>query len=126
MGQAISNDASELDPALIDIDENLALIAGYSRPKKYPPEIKDVEIQSIIIPCTICSENNISTIIIPCNHACLCNNCARIYGKGRRVICPICRGRVKKIENFYLQYKEAEEDHGTSRSWWEWCKKVKN
>lgn len=46
--------------------------------------------------CIICYTNPRNTIINPCNHMCLCDECANdMIQKSHQ--CPICRGPLKKI-----------------------------
>lgn len=46
--------------------------------------------------CTICFTNPVDTIISPCNHMCLCEECANdMISKSHQ--CPLCRGPLRKI-----------------------------
>ena len=40
--------------------------------------------------CIICMDNDKNTIIRPCNHMCLCDECAEEVKKNS-LLCPICR-----------------------------------
>ena len=40
--------------------------------------------------CAICLTNEINTIILPCNHMCICNECCEDL-KTKSKKCPICR-----------------------------------
>lgn len=55
-------------------------------------------------PCVICHENEISAMIKPCKHVCLCVSCSRSQSetieKGM-FACPICRTYVSKIVKVY-------------------------
>lgn len=46
--------------------------------------------------CLICYTNGIDTITKPCNHMCLCHDCAEIMKK-KTELCPLCR---QTIESF--------------------------
>eukprot|EP00826_Nyctotherus_ovalis_P066601 TRINITY_DN9861_c0_g1_i5.p1 TRINITY_DN9861_c0_g1~~TRINITY_DN9861_c0_g1_i5.p1 ORF type:complete len:106 (-),score=22.37 TRINITY_DN9861_c0_g1_i5:155-472(-) len=43
--------------------------------------------------CIVCLTEPKNTMLTPCNHACLCNNCAEILRVNKN-LCPICRTRV--------------------------------
>ena len=45
---------------------------------------------SIDSKCIVCFDNDKNTIINPCNHMCLCEECSKDYIKNS-TICPICR-----------------------------------
>ena len=40
--------------------------------------------------CVICLSNKRNTMIMPCKHICLCNECADVLSKNKSD-CPICR-----------------------------------
>jgi E3 ubiquitin-protein ligase MGRN1 len=46
--------------------------------------------------CTICFTNRVDTIISPCNHMCICSECAPMMQKSS-VVCPMCRGKIGKF-----------------------------
>ena len=41
--------------------------------------------------CVICLSDPVNTIVKPCNHACICEQCANELLKSKTP-CPICRG----------------------------------
>lgn len=43
--------------------------------------------------CLICFTNGINTMIQPCNHMCLCEECAQLM-KNKTESCPLCRQRI--------------------------------
>jgi hypothetical protein len=51
--------------------------------------------------CIICFDNNVNTVIKPCNHMCLCKECS-IDFKNNSAICPICREKFDSFEAFVL------------------------
>lgn len=48
--------------------------------------------------CLICMGNPVNTMIKPCNHMAMCNECAEIL-KQKSSICPLCKA---KISNFVI------------------------
>ena len=44
--------------------------------------------------CIVCFTEKVSTIIEPCNHLCLCYDCAQQINKNTKS-CPICRSLIK-------------------------------
>lgn len=51
--------------------------------------------------CIVCMERNISRVVRPCGHCCLCGECAdRIISTRAR--CPMCRGMVRRSEDVML------------------------
>jgi|SRR6185295_1469176 len=56
--------------------------------------------------CCVCAKNELTCIVWPCAHRCLCARCARtlaMCGKAWRgqVACPLCGEQVKKIKIVY-------------------------
>ncbi len=64
--------------------------------------------------CSICLDNQIAVIIIPCRHMCLCLTCAMLYNEKdannknkMKPECPVCRGLIKSFINIQgLEVKE--------------------
>ena len=50
--------------------------------------------------CCICLSNKISTICIPCGHACMCKNCSNGYNK--KDACPICRKHIQNVFDMFM------------------------
>jgi hypothetical protein len=48
--------------------------------------------------CVICYTNPRNTVILPCRHLCICNECANIV-RTQTNKCPLCRTSIK-IKNF--------------------------
>jgi E3 ubiquitin-protein ligase MGRN1 len=46
--------------------------------------------------CLICFTEPINTIIRPCNHMSICNQCAQLM-KTKSTICPMCRTEIKSF-----------------------------
>ena len=52
--------------------------------------------------CIICFDNNIDTVMKPCNHMCLCKECSASF-KEHSALCPICRQKFESFEAFVLK-----------------------
>ena len=49
--------------------------------------------------CSVCMDKSITHFIIPCGHACLCDNCAtQDYSQ---IGCPLCRTKITKINKLF-------------------------
>ena len=53
--------------------------------------------------CTICLENPIDSIYLPCGHISSCNKCADYILKNSGV-CPICRKDITAINKVFISY----------------------
>jgi hypothetical protein len=50
--------------------------------------------------CVVCLEGNLEILILPCNHACLCQGCsAQLLDNS---LCPICRGRIVNRQRIFM------------------------
>ena len=50
--------------------------------------------------CIICMNGNKTTIILPCEHLCFCNECSNT--KARYIVnCPICKKKIEKLKRIY-------------------------
>lgn len=47
--------------------------------------------------CVVCLTNPKSTVVVPCDHMCLCNDCANIMRSHYDSRCPICRTAVQSL-----------------------------
>jgi len=47
--------------------------------------------------CSVCMENEISQILYPCKHICLCELCGSILNE-----CPLCRTKIESRDKVYL------------------------
>jgi serine/threonine protein kinase len=64
---------------------------------------------SVAKECVVCLERNVTHILIPCGHPCLCEICATGQGLAKlRHKCPECRGRIREAVRFY---GKIVEDH---------------
>ena len=59
--------------------------------------IDDTTENKLIPKCSICLQNNVSIICIPCNHVCSCHSCSISLDK-----CPICRTDIRQKSKIYL------------------------
>lgn len=54
--------------------------------------------------CKICLDRAVKTVNRKCGHACLCVTCARKLADEPKLICPICRSELKRIELIYIDH----------------------
>ena len=59
--------------------------------------------------CSICLDNPVNTIVIPCGHLCMCWGCAETILSGSQQ-CPICRRHVRAVNRVYITGREASGD----------------
>jgi hypothetical protein len=52
--------------------------------------------------CAICMDNDIDTIVKPCNHMCMCHDCAELL-KMQTKLCPICRNPFSSFSKVVLK-----------------------
>jgi len=52
--------------------------------------------------CTFCLERSVAIILLPCGHACLCKECAKLLGTKTLVNCPICRVPITHYHDVYV------------------------
>lgn len=53
--------------------------------------------------CVICYSEIKTTVVLPCKHYCLCNNCSQLLQKQTTPKCPLCRTRVESIAQIKQQ-----------------------
>lgn len=58
--------------------------------------------------CSVCMENKIKAVVLPCAHACMCLSCAskiisNAADSGEKGKCPICRKEIENIIKIYLK-----------------------
>jgi hypothetical protein len=61
--------------------------------------------------CVICMSEPRTTLVIPCRHMCLCEDCAETL-KVQSVKCPICRGPVRSLLKIEVGTDEDDEQSG--------------
>ena len=52
--------------------------------------------------CVVCCANRKDRMLKPCNHVCLCSECATEIYHHLHGRCPICRGTISGVERVYL------------------------
>ena len=53
--------------------------------------------------CVVCFTNQKCMLIRPCNHACLCIDCAKLLLEESELKeCPLCRGHINRVERIYI------------------------
>ena len=57
--------------------------------------------------CSICLNETVAVIIQPCGHACLCKDCAKKLIENYAQRCPICRNKIRRIQNVYMSWKDV-------------------
>ena len=64
--------------------------------------------------CCICLERPVSMLLLPCKHACTCEDCTDALevpskdGQSSSKSCPICQISVEKAQNFWLHGAPVE------------------
>jgi len=114
IGQSIvmDDEGVRVDGVLIKKSRNAAVPAAdevrYVRcPTEAEAKTHDKEApDDAAVACSICTVNELSCIVLPCAHRCLCCGCARtLTAEGTKergsVACPICQAQVKKIKVVY-------------------------
>ena len=71
-----------------------------------------------IVECVICQSEARSHSIRPCNHMCLCQNCAGEIGNQ----CPICRQAIESIERVFMVWTWRSEQRCSAFLfvYWKW------
>lgn len=59
--------------------------------------------------CVICMSEPRTTLVIPCRHMCLCEDCAETL-KVQSVKCPICRGPVRSLMKIEVSMEDNDDD----------------
>ena len=68
--------------------------------------IKERKVKGIVTMCCICFENEVSHVLYPCGHPCLCLDCSSIGLKE----CPVCRTRnIRPMKFFGTLIEDVEE-----------------
>lgn len=66
--------------------------------------VKERKVQGTVSMCCICFDNEVSHVMIPCGHPCICKDCAKVDLRE----CPICRSHVIRSIRFYGTLVEEE------------------
>ena len=51
--------------------------------------------------CVVCQESTVNTMVLPCNHLCLCSRDADTLRRMTRK-CPLCQGEIQSLTRVYL------------------------
>ena len=90
-----SNDRSSHFPSRNTITSvsNREMIATTRSDKKEKTKTKE---------CVICYERNVSMVLIPCGHPCLCESCSSTSTMNKiKWKCPECRAGVHQVAKFF-------------------------
>ena len=52
--------------------------------------------------CVVCQNDSVDTLIIPCNHLCLCSKDAEEIRKINLTKCPLCQGEIQSMAKVFL------------------------
>ena len=66
-------------------------------PKRRKTESKLIKLSAIEDRCVLCLETPADCHIIPCNHACVCNECYKDMEAKDISLCPICRQKIVNV-----------------------------
>ena len=64
------------------------------------PSISSLTLNSLL--CVICQDDSVDTMIIPCNHLCLCSKGADTLRQMNTKKCPLCQGEIKSMIKVFL------------------------
>jgi len=56
-------------------------------------------IKILSVDCCICLDNCVNTVIVPCGHVCICEDCKQKIKDNK---CPICRQQITQIIKTYI------------------------
>jgi len=78
--------------------------ASTSSAEKRGPEVllEDAKYQ-VKLECKICFDSTVNTVLLPCGHACCCQDCSvRLKFATWDSKCPICRNKIQSISMLYF------------------------
>ena len=81
-------------------EENEQLKAELRRQKKTHDDVDQKG--TIKGSCSVCLVETAEVIIQPCGHVCMCRDCSNTLMENGDKKCPICRSKIKRIQNVYL------------------------
>ena len=65
--------------------------------------IEDKESYKNKLECKICFDATVNTVLLPCGHACCCQDCSvRLKFATWDTKCPICRARIQNISMLFF------------------------
>ena len=85
-----------------------AFVAVFQRWEKYEKRIAELQTQNERMKqeieklqedksCCVCLENQVECVLRPCNHGCVCVDCAPLLKD-----CPLCRCKIKSWNKVYM------------------------
>eukprot|EP00092_Neocalanus_flemingeri_P057347 GFUD01068137.1.p1 GENE.GFUD01068137.1~~GFUD01068137.1.p1 ORF type:complete len:324 (-),score=85.88 GFUD01068137.1:475-1446(-) len=82
---------------------NQSRAASTSSAEKRGPEVSMEDKYQVKLECKICYDSSVNTVLLPCGHACCCQDCSvRLQFATWDTKCPICRKRVQSISMLYF------------------------
>eukprot|EP00092_Neocalanus_flemingeri_P005224 GFUD01005617.1.p1 GENE.GFUD01005617.1~~GFUD01005617.1.p1 ORF type:complete len:307 (-),score=71.94 GFUD01005617.1:483-1403(-) len=81
-----------------------ARAASTSSAEKRGPEVTlEEDKYQVKLECKICFDGSVNTVLLPCGHACCCQDCSvRLQFATWDSKCPICRNRIQGISMLYF------------------------
>merc|ERR1719154_105172 len=77
--------------------------ASTSSAEKRGPEVQMEEDPKVKLECKICFDSRINTVLLPCGHACSCQDCSvKLKFATWDSKCPICRCPIRNISMLYF------------------------
>ena len=78
--------------------------ASTSSAEKRGPEVSlEEDDLKVKLECKICFDSRVNTVLLPCGHACCCQDCSvRLKFATWDSKCPICRSRIQSISMLYF------------------------
>ena len=52
--------------------------------------------------CVVCRDEDIEVVIVPCGHACLCQECAGAVKLSASALCPMCREPIDDVARIHV------------------------
>jgi len=106
-------DAAEFARNVAYLDRRQKAYDAASRAKRVtapvPPAVDDEPSAAAGEPlCIVCADRAAKTVNKPCGHACLCVTCARCLANEPKLVCPMCRAELKRIERLYITASVAD------------------
>mmetsp|Transcript_37210 Transcript_37210/g.76267 ORF Transcript_37210/g.76267 Transcript_37210/m.76267 type:complete len:348 (+) Transcript_37210:50-1093(+) len=83
------------------ISQRISLLTEQLSAKKQNHDDDDPLFQDQLS-CSVCLCNRIDTLLMPCNHACMCHSCAVQLAGGTPPKCPICRRQAAQMQRIYF------------------------
>lgn len=95
-------------------DVSIRTCASCMRPRpKFPtaPAAGDAKVDEPVVAakgedrkehtCVICMDKEVSFVMVPCGHFCVCGDCAKCLKTKEVKVCPVCRHKIKIVQRVY-------------------------